>query len=95
MALAFSTKDHPQWVYARLTIHGKEQKMEVMTAINKLFDPVFDAAILMVILEKRDTNDRNNNKISLSEELGKLNKMLEDGILSKEEFQQAKAKLLV
>ena len=48
--------------------------------------------------EKLKNNDENenfpDNKRNLSEELDKLNNLLKDGVLTQEEFEKAKKKLL-
>ena len=48
--------------------------------------------------EKKLNNDENENlpenKKNLSEELDKLNNLLKDGVLTQEEFEKAKKKLL-
>ena len=44
---------------------------------------------------KNDDNENSlNNKKNLSEEIDKLNNLLKDGILTQEEFEKAKKKLL-
>ena len=44
---------------------------------------------------KNDENENSfDNKKNLSEELDKLNNLLKDGVLTKEEFEKAKKKLL-
>ena len=44
---------------------------------------------------KNDENENSfNNKKNLSEEIDKLNNLLKDGVLTQEEFEKAKKKLL-
>ena len=44
---------------------------------------------------KNDENENSlDNKKNLSEEIGKLNNLLKDGVLTQEEFEKAKKKLL-
>ena len=44
---------------------------------------------------KNDENENStDNKKNLSEEIDKLNNLLKDGVLTKEEFEKAKKKLL-
>ena len=45
-------------------------------------------------LKNEENENFFDNKKNLSEELGKLNNLLKDGVLTKEEFEKAKKKLL-
>ena len=45
-------------------------------------------------LEDNESNNSSVIKKNLSEELNKLNNLLKDGVLSKEEFEKAKKKIL-
>ena len=45
-------------------------------------------------LENNEIENNFNNKNNLSDELDKLNNLLKDGVLTQEEFEKAKKKLL-
>jgi len=45
-------------------------------------------------LEKNESEDTSEVKKNLSEELDKLNNLLKDGVLTQEEFEKAKKKIL-
>ena len=44
--------------------------------------------------ENENITDSNNDENRLSDEINKLNKLLNDGVLTQEEFEKAKKKLL-
>ena len=44
--------------------------------------------------ENENVTDSNNDENRLSDEINKLNKLLNDGVLTQEEFEKAKKKLL-
>ena len=46
------------------------------------------------MLKRLENENFFDNKKNLSEELDKLNKLLNDGVLTQEEFEKAKKKLL-
>ena len=45
-------------------------------------------------LKKDESENSHDNKKNLSEEIDKLNNLLKDGVLTQEEFEKAKKKLL-
>ena len=47
-----------------------------------------------VNLKNDENKNSNDNKKNLSEEIDKLNNLLKDGVLTQEEFEKAKKKLL-
>jgi len=49
---------------------------------------------LRVPNEYKESSDKNENTISIADELNKLNKLLQDSIITKEEFEIQKSKLL-
>ena len=46
------------------------------------------------IKENKDITSSDDSEIKLSDEIQKLNKLLNDGVLTQEEFEKAKKKLL-